>query len=156
MASVGPMDEKVDVAKTFTNDAIQKYINFATPNAESELWAHRTLFVKNMQKLDCGALQRPPVPKVYKTKSLVRGRNGHEEERSRSDTKFCLLGQLQLATFIENPYDIFTMQVFGDDRNRARNHGFIHFPYVLCMPLAASSRNGTVEKTPWWCLKYSQ
>ena len=48
MASVGPMDEKVGVAKTFANDAVQKYREFATPNAESELWAQSILFIEKM------------------------------------------------------------------------------------------------------------
>ena len=52
MASVGPMDEKVDVAKSFANVAVRKYIQFATPNEESELWALNTLFIEKMQKLD--------------------------------------------------------------------------------------------------------
>ena len=52
MASVGPMNEKVDVAKSFANDDVQKYIQFATPNAESELWAQNTLFIEKMQKFD--------------------------------------------------------------------------------------------------------
>ncbi len=46
------MDEKVDVAMSFANDAVRKYIQFATPNEESEVWALSTLFIEKMQKFD--------------------------------------------------------------------------------------------------------
>ena len=98
-------------------------------HAKRRIWSSGTkhnLHRKKKQKFDFWALQRLPVPKLYKTKSLVRAINGHREERSQSDTKLGLLGL------------------------------FMHFPYVLCMPLPASSQKGTVEKRPWGSLKYSQ
>ena len=137
MASVGPMEEKVDVAKTVTDDAIQKYTEFAMPSAESEIWEQSTFIIRNVEKLDLGTLRRAPVPKVYQTKNLVRGRKGQEEERSRSDTKRCFLGQLQLATFIKNLYAVFHDTSFlrrQESRSKSR-----FYTFSLCI-LHASAR----------------
>ena len=44
------MDEKVDVEMSFANDAVRKYIQFATPNEESEVRALNTIFIEKKSK----------------------------------------------------------------------------------------------------------
>ena len=63
VASVPPVDEKIDVAMTVTDAAIQKYIEFATPNAESEILDQKQLFIEKGSKSAFGHLGRPPGPK---------------------------------------------------------------------------------------------
>ena len=62
VASVPPVDEKINVAMTVTDAAIQKYMEFATPNAESEILAQKPLFIKGSTSA-FGPLGRPPGPK---------------------------------------------------------------------------------------------
>ena len=50
VASIPAVDEKIDVAMTVTDAAIQKYIEFATPNAESEKLDQKQLFIQKCKK----------------------------------------------------------------------------------------------------------
>ena len=61
--SVPPVDEKINVAKTVTDAAIRKYIEFATPNAESKILDQKQLFIGKGSKGAFGHLGRPPGPK---------------------------------------------------------------------------------------------
>ena len=61
--AVPPVDEKNYVAMTVTDAAIQKYIEFATPNAESEILDQKQLFIEKESKSAFGPLGRPPGPK---------------------------------------------------------------------------------------------
>ena len=61
--SVPPVDEKINVAMTVTDAAIRKYIEFATPNAESEILDQKQLFIEKRSKSAFGHLGRPPGPK---------------------------------------------------------------------------------------------
>ena len=55
MKSVRPIDEEFDVTKTFADDAVHKYIEFATPNAKSELREQSTLVIKGANWTHMGA-----------------------------------------------------------------------------------------------------
>ena len=61
--SVPPVDEKINVAMTFRDAAIRKCMEFATPNAKSEILDQEQLFIEKGSKSAFGHLGRPPGPK---------------------------------------------------------------------------------------------
>ena len=107
-------------------------------------------------KLEFWALGRPPVPKVYKTKHLVRGTSGQGGTTSPSKVVCgCTRGRHHAKTYIKR-WGIRKAAFWRKKWKSCRNGQFIHFPYVICMPLAAWSEKATVKERPWVSLNYSQ